>query len=62
VLDQSLSRALFNIDLSRMDRAELDLAVARIRAEPGTPGAMPPAGRRQLDEPDKPSGLAPSGS
>ena len=48
VLDQSLSRALFNIDLARMSRAELDLAIARLKAEPGA-GVMPPPGERQLD-------------
>jgi hypothetical protein len=50
VLDQSLSRADFTIDLSRMDRVELDVAIGRLRAERGTPSAMPPAGRRQLDD------------
>jgi hypothetical protein len=48
VLDQSLSRALFNIDLARMSRDELDLAIARLKAEPGA-GVMPPPGERQLD-------------
>lgn len=49
VLDQSLSRALFNIDLSRMTRAELDLAIARIQRGSDEPGAMPPPEARQLD-------------
>ncbi len=48
VLDQSLSRARFNIDLARMSRAELDLAIARLKAESNA-GAMPPPAERQLD-------------
>jgi hypothetical protein len=48
VLDQSISRARFNIDLARMSRAELDLAIARLKANPNE-GAMPPPGERQLD-------------
>ncbi len=48
VLDQSLSRARFNIDVSRMDRAELDLAIQRIRRRRSAPGAMPPPEARQL--------------
>jgi hypothetical protein len=49
VLDQSLSRARFNIDVSRMDRAELDLAIDRIQRDRDEPGAMPPPEFRQLD-------------
>jgi hypothetical protein len=49
VLDQSLSRARFNIAVSRLDRAELALAVERIELAPTTPGAMPPSDARQLD-------------
>lgn len=49
VLDQSISRARFNIDLSRMGRAELDLAIDRILRDAGEPGAMPPPEARQLD-------------
>lgn len=49
VLDQSLSRARFNIDVSRLDASELDLAIERIRLDPDAPGAMPPRGFRQLD-------------
>jgi hypothetical protein len=48
VLDQSITRARFSIDLARMDRAELDVAIARITAPPGSAGVMPPPGRRQL--------------
>jgi hypothetical protein len=48
VLDQSLSRAKFNIDVSRMDRAELDRAIQRMRRPRSAPGAMPPPEARQL--------------
>lgn len=49
VLDQRLSRARFNIDLSRLDRRELSVAIERIERPRGTPGAMPPSEARQLD-------------
>jgi cytochrome c553 len=49
VLDQTLSRARFNIALGRLDRAELDLAVVRLCA-PAAEGGMPPRDARQLDE------------
>jgi mono/diheme cytochrome c family protein len=49
VLDQSISRARFNVDLSRMDRAELDAAIARIELNREVPGAMPPPEARQID-------------
>jgi hypothetical protein len=49
VLDQTISRARFNIAISRLARPELDEAVARLRLPPGAAGAMPPRGRRQLD-------------
>jgi hypothetical protein len=49
VLDQTLSRARFNIDLSKLGRGELDAAIARLKMAPETREAMPPAGRRQLD-------------
>jgi hypothetical protein len=48
VLDQTLSRARFNVALSRMSRGELDLAITRIELAPGSEGAMPPPGMRQL--------------
>lgn len=48
VLDQTLSRARFSIDLAQMTRAELDLALARIELPRDQPGAMPPPGFRQL--------------
>lgn len=46
VLDQTISRAKFNIALGRMSRAELDLAIARVKAQRDAPGVMPPPGRR----------------
>jgi len=48
-LDQTLTRAYFNIDLSRMSRAELDLAITRIELPRTAAGAMPPSQFRQLD-------------
>ncbi len=49
VLDQSISRARFNIALSRMSREQLDAAAARIERAPDSAGVMPPIGTRQLD-------------
>lgn len=49
VLDQTISRARFNIELARMSREELDRAVARIELPSHAPGAMPPPEGRQLD-------------
>jgi hypothetical protein len=49
VLDQTVSRARFNIAVGRLDRAELATAIERLQAPDGAPGRMPPAGRRQLD-------------
>ena len=49
VLDQTISRARFNIDLSRMGRAQLDLAIERIQRAPNEVGVMPPPEGRQLD-------------
>lgn len=49
VLNQRLSRARFNVDLSRMDAAELELAIERLQRSPGEPGVMPPPEARQLD-------------
>jgi hypothetical protein len=48
VLDQSITRARFNIDLARLSREELDVAIFRLKARPGE-GVMPPPGERQLD-------------
>lgn len=49
VLDQSVSRARFSIDLARMSTAQLSLAVERIELSASAPGAMPPPEARQLD-------------
>lgn len=48
VLDQSISRARFNVALSRLPRSELDEAIARLQLARGAAGSMPPPGRRQL--------------
>ena len=48
VLDQSLSRARFSIDLSGLDRAALELAIERIERPHTAQGVMPPANARQL--------------
>jgi hypothetical protein len=48
VLDQTLSRARFSIDLARMDRAEIETAIERIELPSDAPGAMPPPEARQL--------------
>jgi mono/diheme cytochrome c family protein len=53
ILDQTISRARFNVALARMSRAELDLAITRIETPAGQAGAMPPAGTRQLDPESK---------
>jgi hypothetical protein len=49
VLDQSITRARFNIDVSRMAGKELDRAIDRLRRKPGEAGVMPPPEARQLD-------------
>jgi hypothetical protein len=49
VLDQSISRARFNIDVSRMDDSELELAIERVQRAPHEAGVMPPPEARQLD-------------
>jgi mono/diheme cytochrome c family protein len=49
VLDQTISRARFNIALSRMSRDEIDVAIARIELDTHEETAMPPNGMRQLD-------------
>lgn len=49
VLDQSLTRARFNIDLTGMDAKELDRAIERLLRKPGQVGVMPPGEARQLD-------------
>ena len=49
VLDQTLTRARFNIALHRMSRAQLDRAIERIERAPAAAGVMPPPEARQLD-------------
>jgi hypothetical protein len=49
LLDPSLSRARFDIDLTRMSRAALDLAIERLSLPEDDPLAMPPRGARTLD-------------
>jgi hypothetical protein len=49
VLDQTISRARFSIALSRMNRAERDLARERIQLSSNEAGVMPPPEGRQLD-------------
>lgn len=48
VLDQSISRARFNIDVSRLDARELDLAIERLSRAANSTGVMPPPEARQL--------------
>lgn len=50
VLDQTISRARFNIDLARLSPAELALAAERIQKPSSDPGVMPPREGRQLDD------------
>ena len=47
-LDPTISRARFDIDLHRMNREELDLAVRRLQLPEEDPQAMPPKGARTL--------------
>lgn len=49
VLDQTISRARFNIDLAKMSAAEREVAIDRLGRPATDPLAMPPAGGRQLD-------------
>jgi mono/diheme cytochrome c family protein len=49
VLDQSLSRARFSVALARLDRSELDAAIARLRLPASSRSLMPPKEARQLD-------------
>jgi len=49
VLDQSISRAKFNIALSRIEPGELAAAVDRVGRPGNEPGVMPPRDARQLD-------------
>jgi hypothetical protein len=47
-LDQSLSRARFNVDLSQLSRAEKDAAIARLQLPGSDVHAMPPRRLRTL--------------
>lgn len=49
ILDQSLSRARFNIDVARLDRTARARAIERLELPRGAEGAMPPPDARQLD-------------
>jgi cytochrome c553 len=49
VLDQSISRARFNIRVSALDRRELDRAIDRLQRASDERGAMPPRDARELD-------------
>jgi hypothetical protein len=49
VLDQSISRARFNIAIGRLAANERAQAVSRLMLPRGSVAAMPPAGARQLD-------------
>jgi hypothetical protein len=49
VLDQSISRARFNVRLAGLPRSEIDAAIERISLAAGEPGAMPPKEARQID-------------
>lgn len=49
VLDQSISRARFNVAVARLERGELERAIERIQRLPSELGAMPPPDARQLD-------------
>jgi hypothetical protein len=49
VLDQQISRARFNIDLSRLEASELARAIERIELPSDEPGVMPPREARQLE-------------
>jgi hypothetical protein len=48
VLDQSISRARFSVDVTRLDRTEIERAIERLSLPDGVAGAMPPHEARQL--------------
>lgn len=48
VLNQTISRARFNVALSRLDARARAVAVERLTRPPSDPGVMPPAGARAL--------------
>jgi mono/diheme cytochrome c family protein len=47
-LDQTISRARFDVDLTKMSREEKDLAIARLKLRPEDPLRMPPTMFRTL--------------
>jgi hypothetical protein len=49
-LDPTLSRARFQVDLSKIGREEKDKAIARLRIPAGEPHAMPPPQFRRLSD------------
>jgi hypothetical protein len=49
-LNQDLSRARFNVDLSQMSREEKDRAIARLELPEDSPSHMPPARIRSLTD------------
>jgi hypothetical protein len=49
-LDQTLSRARFNVDLSKVSRAVRDRAIARLQLPLDDPQVMPPSGFRHLSD------------
>lgn len=49
-LNQNVSRSLFNVDVSRLDREEKRRAMARITLPPDNPAIMPPARIRTLSQ------------
>lgn len=54
VLDQTLSRARFNIALARLDAAARGRAIERLELAPDDVGVMPPPEARQLDPQTRP--------
>jgi hypothetical protein len=49
-LDQTVSRARFNVDLQGLSQQQKELAAARIMMSPDNPGVMPPARFRSLSD------------
>jgi hypothetical protein len=47
-LDQTISRARFDVDLTKMSREEKDIAIARLKLPPADPLRMPPTMFRTL--------------
>jgi hypothetical protein len=51
VLDQTLSRARFSVDVTRLTRPEIEQALKRLQLDEDAPSAMPPADARRLTPP-----------